>query len=288
VRVIHRLPGRIRIHLSDRSWLYEHDLEASLGKFHGISQVNANAQTGNVLVTYDPMHTCETVILASIASLERKFASSQTLHAQAYLDVAGAGDDPALTRQIEQRLSALAIVDSATQSSDGRVRVRYHHSHGSMLELVCEAARTPVDVASKCRSRPGVETVARTGERSAEIAGFATQKFQSQSVSTLETASVTVAGAVLLLKALPPARNGLRHLFGDTGANLLLETAELGGAALAGGWPAVIVGTLTAFKLVRIAGNRDSGRKTQRLDLQEPPAMESPDASDERLLAGKG
>jgi cation-transporting P-type ATPase I len=290
-RVIHRLPGRIRVHLPDRSWLSEHDLEARLEMFPGVSQVCANGQTGNVLITYDPVQTCEAVILASLASLECK-SNRHAVRASACLHIAGASDDSQLTRRIAQRLEALSIVDSAVpQGSGGQVSVRYSHTGPATLELVAEAARTQAGLASRRRSGPGVETIARTGERSVEIAAFATEKFRAKSVSATKTASVSVAGAILLISAIPPARNGLRRLLGDTGAKLLLEGAELGGAALAGGWTAVMVGTLTALKLVRTATNRGSvDDRTRELELElegQPPAMARL-ASKERLVAGKG
>jgi hypothetical protein len=257
--------------------------------FPGVSQVCASGQTGNVLITYDPMQTCEAVVLASLASLECK-SNRHGVRAGACLHIAGARDNPQLTDRIAQRLEALSIVDSAVaHSSGGRVCVRYDHTGPATLELVAEAARTQAGPASKRRSGPGMETIARTGERSVEIAVFATEKFQAKSVSATKTASASVAGAILFLTAIPPARNGLRRLLGDTGAKLLLEGAELGGAALAGGWTAALVGTLTAFKLVKIAANTGSAAdSTRELELQgQPPATAHP-AAKERLVAGKG
>jgi hypothetical protein len=62
---IHALNGRLRIKLAavKGSPLEAQEIEDRLGRVHGITHVQANPITGNVLIQYDPGQTAQEAIL---------------------------------------------------------------------------------------------------------------------------------------------------------------------------------------------------------------------------------
>src|SRR5919199_4490307 len=76
-RLLHAIPGRMRVHLP--GWL-GHDqrsLETRLRKVEGIKGVLANPVTGNVLIRFDPAVTDPSKLLAVIPSVGRNVGSTE-------------------------------------------------------------------------------------------------------------------------------------------------------------------------------------------------------------------
>jgi hypothetical protein len=64
-RVIHALPGRLRVHLP--GWAgQEPELEQQLRQMQGVRRVRANRFTANVLILYDPNETDASALVAAI------------------------------------------------------------------------------------------------------------------------------------------------------------------------------------------------------------------------------
>lgn len=66
-RVIHRLPGRLRVHVPGWEPRDRLALEAAIAELPGIGRVRASPPTQNVLVQFDPSATAEEDILAALA-----------------------------------------------------------------------------------------------------------------------------------------------------------------------------------------------------------------------------
>lgn len=64
-RILHVLPGRVRLHLPGWSAYDREGLETRLGMLAGVRRVQANPCTGNVLVHFNPKATNETILLAA-------------------------------------------------------------------------------------------------------------------------------------------------------------------------------------------------------------------------------
>ncbi len=69
-RLVHAMPGRVRLHLPGRSSQGLRGVEAQLRQTLGVRSAEANSLTGNVLVHFDPMATDEHAILGSACALE--------------------------------------------------------------------------------------------------------------------------------------------------------------------------------------------------------------------------
>src|SRR5205085_5233834 len=69
-RLVHSLPGRMRVHLE--GWPREGHcaVEARLCQVRGVHSVRANPLTGNVLIHFDPTATDEQTLLAVVQALK--------------------------------------------------------------------------------------------------------------------------------------------------------------------------------------------------------------------------
>lgn len=66
ISVVHQLPGRLRLHLSDWSGDEREYLEQIIGKVRGVQRVRASARTGNVLIHYDTALTDQRALLDAL------------------------------------------------------------------------------------------------------------------------------------------------------------------------------------------------------------------------------
>jgi hypothetical protein len=68
-QVIHRLPGRVRIHLPTWPAQSDRSVEEHFSRLPGVRSVHAEALTGNVLIRFDPQQTRETEVMAAAARI---------------------------------------------------------------------------------------------------------------------------------------------------------------------------------------------------------------------------
>ena len=69
-RIVHALPGRVRVHLPGWEGRGQRGLEASLRRIRGVSDVRSSPLTRNVLVRFDPEVTDDETILTAVQTLE--------------------------------------------------------------------------------------------------------------------------------------------------------------------------------------------------------------------------
>jgi hypothetical protein len=75
VQVLHRLPGRVRLHLPGWSGQGPEELELTLRRVPGVHAARADGLTGNVLIHFDPSAVGETELTAV---LERAVSQAWT------------------------------------------------------------------------------------------------------------------------------------------------------------------------------------------------------------------
>jgi hypothetical protein len=68
-QVLHRLPGRLRVHLPAWRGPGCDALEAGLRRLPGVRGARANPLTGNALISFDPRVVTETTLLARVGGL---------------------------------------------------------------------------------------------------------------------------------------------------------------------------------------------------------------------------
>src|SRR5690242_5944447 len=69
-QVLHTIPGRVRISLPGWTGGGKHNLEEQLCNQSGVSQVQANPLTGNLLIIFDPTIISEQALLSSVNALD--------------------------------------------------------------------------------------------------------------------------------------------------------------------------------------------------------------------------
>ncbi|MBA3416891.1 MAG: heavy-metal-associated domain-containing protein, partial [Chloroflexia bacterium] len=69
-RLVHVMPGRVRLHLPSLSGHPHRQVEAQLRRVPGVRSVEANSLTGNALVRFDQRATNERIILAAAEGIE--------------------------------------------------------------------------------------------------------------------------------------------------------------------------------------------------------------------------
>ena len=69
-RLVHALPGRMRVHLAGWPRAGQCAVEARLRQVPGVHSVQANPLTGNVLIHFDPATTDERTLLAVVQRLK--------------------------------------------------------------------------------------------------------------------------------------------------------------------------------------------------------------------------
>jgi hypothetical protein len=68
-RVLHALPGRVRVHIPGWSGQGKRNVETVLRSVQGVHRVRSNVFTGNILIYFDPLVTHEQTILAVLQTL---------------------------------------------------------------------------------------------------------------------------------------------------------------------------------------------------------------------------
>ncbi|MBV9229631.1 MAG: heavy-metal-associated domain-containing protein, partial [Chloroflexi bacterium] len=69
-RILHTIPGRLRVHLPEWSGQGKRQIETYLRQVQGVRTVQANAVTGNVIIQYDPTVTNEQNILKEVQAFD--------------------------------------------------------------------------------------------------------------------------------------------------------------------------------------------------------------------------
>src|SRR5947209_17264008 len=88
-RLLHAIPGRVRVHLPAWQGAGRRQLERQLRQLPGVRKVEANQLTGNLLVQFDPRATDQQTVLDAVHALEP--------------EPAAAGDEPSPPPVLEEQ-----------------------------------------------------------------------------------------------------------------------------------------------------------------------------------------
>ncbi|HZG68913.1 MAG TPA: hypothetical protein VEZ12_19405, partial [Herpetosiphonaceae bacterium] len=254
-RVIHAVPGRMRVHLPGWLGAGPRDIEVRLRQLHGVRSAQANPVTGNVLIRFDPATTDDRAILGAVHTLEtdttggRKYAAPPpALHerngaiGRARIAVRGLDRDPDLARRVEETLECRPSVRARANVLTGRVLVQFDERLTALEELIADVAGLellplpgedrpshPLDpgplIRSGSRIIGALLGLGLLGAR--QVAGF-----QGPPVSgpgPAETAAV-----IGILEGFPVVRSGLGALIGRSTVDLLFGAAGIVTLTLSG------------------------------------------------------
>ncbi|HEU4563839.1 MAG TPA: HAD-IC family P-type ATPase [Gemmatimonadaceae bacterium] len=256
-RVLHDIPGRVRLHVP--AWLGAswRELEAPLARLRrlpGVVSVEANPLTGNLLVCYDPAADGAASLLETLLRRTTPRRRSGTARAasasaprgrrgddalagtiaergvgalrRARIPVRGIDRDPALARRMVERLRRFPDVRASANPLTGRVLVEYDRRRTALPELVAAArALEPLGPAEEPRAESPLDDAAivQSGARLAAVALGVIVLASGGGASAGGGAGVTrVAVAIGALQGSPSARRGLRALLGRPVADLVL------------------------------------------------------------------
>src|ERR1700730_8370701 len=76
-RVLHTIPGRVRVHLPGWSGQGKRNIETRLREIQGVNRTQANSVTGNSMIQSDPTVTNEQTILNAVSVLDLDTINAQ-------------------------------------------------------------------------------------------------------------------------------------------------------------------------------------------------------------------
>ena len=172
-RIVHSLPGRLRLHLASWPIGGEDVLERQVLAVDGVISVRPNRLTGNILVRFDPQRVDESMLRAAVAELPRTAgsqppeervttqAAARAPHAlveregvslpvagslplgrvkRARITVRGMDRDPALAQRVVERLHRFPGIRATASALTGRVLVEFRDHRTELDDVLATIA----------------------------------------------------------------------------------------------------------------------------------------------------
>ncbi len=257
-RLVHALPGRVRVHCPGISGCDPRSVETDLRGLSGVHEAQANPITENVLVHFNPHLIDADAIVAAVRRLvqsvryediqtspmahargPRVIASGRGTTKRARIAVRGLDRDPNLAGRVVERLQSHPGVHARANPLTGRVLVEFDEHQTDIRDLLSAVVDVelpdlpgednpshPLDPA------PLLQSAARTVG-----AGLGLSLLTAQQVAGVQVASpgaARAAGLIGILQGFPFTRNGLRALLGRDLSDLVLSGVGIVTLALAG------------------------------------------------------
>jgi cation-transporting ATPase I len=306
--VLHTVSGRVRLHMPAWSGRGKRELETRLRLVQGVSRVQANPLTRNILLYFDPAITDEQTILQKIASLPLDEINRQAddqaslppalrekqegTH-RARIAVRGMDRDPALAKRVVERLESRPGVRASASLLTGRVLVEFEEHLVDLQDVIADVADVELPpVPGEDRPtypldpEPLILSMTRTISATLGLSILALRRAAGM-VEPLPGAGVALhaASIISIIHSIPPVRYGLRKLLGQLPADLLLQLPGIATLTLSNSPLGLAVAGAESVRLMTETQARRSSwhRYEERLN-NAPPAQ--PDAM-LRLEAGE-
>jgi cation-transporting ATPase I len=295
-RLLHALPGRLRVHVPGLTKPEQGKLEIRLRQLRGVQSIQANAVTGNALILFDLAVTDQETVLAALrgveqtssAGPEKKIAPAppaavsapviterkrQTRRAR--IAVRGLDRSPRLARHVVERLQRRPGVRAIANPLTGRVLVEFTEHEVELEDLIAEVSEMELpDLPDEDQPThpldpgPLIQSTSRLTGATLGLGLLAVRRLL-QSPEPL-VAGPVVANTVALLgiaRGFPFVRNGLRRLLGHNAADLALSTPLILGLTLSGSPLGLALSAAEALRILTEVMARRSAWKSyeQRL-----------------------
>ena len=285
--LVHSVPGRLRVHLPELSVGNRRDLENALRHQPGIQSVQANPDTGNVLIRFSPGVTDDRTVLDAVKAATRRSApAARDGHRNGYqngygpvpepaptappaveeregqtrrarIAVRGLDRDPETARRVVEHLERLPGVKARASVLTGRVLVEWTSHQMDIEDLISEVANVELpDVPGEDRPThpldpaPLQQSAARLTASALGLSLLAVQRFTGSPPLAGGPALSYAGGAIHVVQAFPPLRNGLRSLVGRDAATLLLGLPDILLSALTGSPFSLALAAATSLRLL--------------------------------------
>lgn len=272
-RILHSLPGRMRVHVSGWKGQEKRRVETQLRGVMGIQRVQANTLTGNMLIYFDPAVTNEQAILAAVGILDVDMTAEpaqelppppviserrgRTMRAR--IAVRGLDRDPHLTKRVVDHLGRQPGVHRASVNPlTGRVLVEFEEQEAKLEDLIAEVVglelpELPGEDRPTYPLDPGplIQSAIRTIGATLGLGLLTTRRILGLA-EPLPGAPAALRTAVVIgiLQGIPPLRFGLRRLLGRTGADLLFSLPAIVTLTIAGSPLGLVLSGVEALRLL--------------------------------------
>ncbi len=254
-RILHTLPGRIRVHLSQWSGKGKRRLEMQIRQVQGVRSVQANDLTHNVLIQYDPAAIDEQTLLRQVHMLDLRMleaseeAPPPPVHREkqgqinrARIAVRGMERDPHLAKRVIDRLQSRAGVRARANLLTGRVLVEFSEHQVDLEDLISEISDLELpDLPQESRPAypldpgPLIQSISRTLGSMFGLGLLAVRRlFAFEEPLPGSNVAVQTSSIIGIIQGIPPVRYGLRRFLGRTIADLLLNIPGIITLTLAG------------------------------------------------------
>src|SRR5260221_8017840 len=271
-RVLHTVPGRVRVHVPGWSGQGKRSLETRLREVQGVWSAQANALTGNILLQFDPTGKNEQTVLALVKSLVKNVSSEpenetalppvvREKHGRATrarIAVRGLARNPPLAKQVVEALERHPGVRASASLLTGRVLVEFTEHRVDLEDLIAEVAdlelpELPDELRPANPLDPGplLQSAIRLSGATLGLGLLTTRRLLHvrEPLPGASTA-VHIANILAILQSIPPIRYGLRKLLGRTVSSLLLNIPSIITLTLAGRELGLVVNDLEALRLL--------------------------------------
>lgn len=313
-RLIHALPGRVRVHLPEWTGRGQRTLETRLRQVPGVRSAQANPLTGNLLVCFDPAVTDDQMVLAAVRTLEHNPISTRddqlilppVQHeghghtTRARIAVRGLDRDPELARRVVAHLERRPGVRAIANPLTGRVLVEFAASAGALDDLLADVAQLELpEVPGEERPAdpldpgPLVQSATRTVGAAFGLGLLVARRllgFQGPPVSVAGPAET--AAVIGILESFPAIRNRLHRLLGPPVADLLFSGASIASLTLAGSPLGLALSGAAALRLLtevvpRRAAWRQYEERLGQVPGAQPGVVIRLEAGERSLLAAR-
>ncbi|MBA2271662.1 MAG: haloacid dehalogenase, partial [Chthoniobacterales bacterium] len=281
-RLVHHIPGRVRVHLPEWSRERPRDIESRLRQLRGVQGARADSVTGNVLVRFDPAATEGDAILSvlrgpSAASetswkppseegahqparpaVLREAHGSNGAIGRARIVVPGLDRDPDVARRVVERLQSQPEVKATANPLTGRVLVEWNRHTvdlEELLDVIAGVGLPPLPhedaPAHPLDPEPLLQSSAETIGTAVGLGVLAARGMLGIRTPLVRSPiPVVAAGMIGVLHAFPAARVGLRNLLGPHAADMLFSAAGILSLTLASSPLGLIIGGAEALLLL--------------------------------------
>ena len=314
--IVHSSRGRVRVHVPFWTGADRQQIEGYLRTLPGVRAAEARPLTRNILVTFNPDHTNQQSVLASLRLADWPadrpqgalpivtsgpapvVTESRGGGRQARIALHGIERNPGMLRRVMDTLHRLHGVRVRVKPLTGHVVIEYDQRRVLLNDVMARIARLDLPEgpgedrpAHPLDPGPLLEGVTRAIGSLVGLLAITARRLANPAPAVSEGTgpASTVAGVIHLLQAFPFVRTCLRRLMGRHPADVVPSVLNITAMAFAN-FPLgmVVTGVEAMIFLTEVVGRRAAWRRYQE-GLEAAPSIEpgavvriEPGASDSR------
>lgn len=286
--------GRVRVHLPAWSGQGKREIEAKVKQLLGVMSVRANSITGNALICFNPDQISEQQITSYIQSIKYEttgLPDKELTHAHTFperhkhrirarIPVRGLDRNPQIAMQVLEILKKYPSVSARVSQPTGRVLVEFEEHEVELEDVVAalEGVELPALPGEDHPVHPldpgplfqGLTRVVGSALGLGLLGGR--RLFNIEEPFPGATVATQVSSAISIIQGILPVRYGLRHVFGRTIADLLVNIPAIVTLTLSGNLLGLALTEAEALRLVTEVFARRQAWKRHEERVSHVPA----------------